>query len=53
MNLLNDFAAKYRQGDVALPANCFTFAAICVEDTPKICRSLARRKWPHLAHFWV
>ena len=32
MNLLNDFAAKYRQGDVALPANCVTFAAICVDD---------------------
>ena len=53
MNLLNEFAARYRQGDVALPANCVTFAAICVDDTPKRCRSLARRKWPHLAHFWV
>ena len=53
MNLLNEFAARYRQGDVALPANCVTFAAICVDDTPKRCRLFAQRKWPHLAHFWV
>ena len=53
MNLLNEFAARYRRGDIALPANCVTFAAICVDDTPKRCRVNAQRKWPHLAHFWV
>jgi len=53
MNLLNEFARKYREGDVALPAACVTFAAVCCDDNQKRCRSQAREKWPHLAHFWA
>ena len=52
MNFMNEFAARYRQGDVALPANCVTFAAICVDDTPEAMPFVQDAR-PHLAHFWV
>ena len=53
MNLLNEFAARYRQGDVALPANCVTSRPFASTTRPREMPCQAQRKWPHLAHFWV
>ena len=56
MNLLNEFAARYRQGErrltpkIASPLHYGRFASTTRRNDAVRWR---RRKWPHLAHFWV
>lgn len=57
LDSLDAFAARCRAGatplgDVAA-AGGVAFVAVCIDDDPRVCAREARRKWPHLAHFWI